>query len=159
MVNIREISVGSIVRVNLGRYGLLTCQVAEITATRIGVIVLEKILVTDLTRRFLIGKIHRFKHFRFEGVNADDMTLRHLGFVPADRKGWQLMYYYGDMKLLYRYDKTHHRGSFRYMSEYARTYVRLSCFYIHQLQNIMRFLTEDLEFEYQQEISDNGTQK
>ena len=87
------------------------------------------------------------------------MTLRHLGFVPADRKGWQLMYYYGDMKLLYRYDKTHHRGSFRYMSEYARTYVRLSCFHIHQLQNIMRFLTEDLEFEYQQEISDNGTQK
>lgn len=69
------------------------------------------------------------------------------------------MYYYGDMKLLYRYDKTHHRGSFRYMSEYARTYVRLSCFHIHQLQNIMRFLTEDLEFEYQQEISDNGTQK
>ena len=37
MVNIREISVGSIVRVNLGRYGLLTGQVAEITATRIGV--------------------------------------------------------------------------------------------------------------------------
>lgn len=154
MVNVREIPVGSFLRVNLGKDGLMLIQVAEVLRDKIGGIVLNKVLVPDRLD-YTVGKIHYFPLKQVEGIDIDVFNLLHLGFVTADKKGWQLMYYYGDMKLLYRYDKAHHRGSFRYMSEYVKTFIRLSCYQIHQLQNIMRYLTDDLEFEYQPNIKED----
>ena len=43
-MNIRELSVGSFVRVNLGRYGLLTGMVGEIGRRQMGVFIIEKTL-------------------------------------------------------------------------------------------------------------------
>lgn len=62
------------------------------------------------------------------------------------------MYWFGlDMKLLYRYDNKKMVGSFRFKTNYRKSYVRISCRYFHELQNIMRFLTGgELEFEYHQ---------
>lgn len=158
-VKIRELSLGSYVRINLGRFGMLTGMVGEITASRIGVFVIEKMLVPERASRFFtIGKQHRFKHHRVEGIDIDGFHLQRMDFVPADRTGWQLMYYYGDMKLLYRHDKNRRIASFRFMSDYTKNYTRINCNQIHQLQNIMRFLTNDLEFEYYQANKQkNGT--
>lgn len=148
-MTIRELSVGSYVQVNLGRYGLLTGMVGEINSRQLGIFVIEKILVPDFIRRFVVGKLHHFKLFRIEGILIDDFRLRHLGFLPADKSGWQLMYYFGDMILLYRYNKNRKIASFRFMSDFTKSYTRITCHFLHDLQTIMRFLTGgELEFEY-----------
>ena len=54
-MTIRELSVGSYVQVNLGRYGLLTGMVGEINSRQLGIFVIEKILVPDFIRRFVVG--------------------------------------------------------------------------------------------------------
>lgn len=106
-MNIRELSVGSFVRVNLGRYGFLTGMVGEIGRRQMGVFIIEKTLVPASLRRFTIGK------------------------------------------LLYRHNKAQNRASFRFMSDFTKTYTRISCYCVHELQTIMRFLTGgELEFEY-----------
>lgn len=148
-MNIRELSVGSYVQVNLGRYGLLTGMVGEINSRLIGIFIIEKILVPDCIRRFVIGKLHHFKLFRIEGIFIDNFHLMNLGFVPADKSGWQLMYSFGDMKLLYRYNISDRLASFRFMSDYVKGYTRITCIFVHELQSVIRFLTGgELEFEY-----------
>lgn len=148
-MNIRELSVGSYVQVNLGRYGLLTGMVGEITSLQLGIFIIEKTLVPERLSRFVVGKLHHFKLSRIEGIFIDDLSLRHLGFVPADKSGWQLMYYFGDMKLLHRYNKNRKSASFRFMSDFTKFYTRIFCHYLHELQTIMRFLTGgELEFDY-----------
>ena len=153
-MNIRELSVGSFVRVNLGRYGLLTGMVGENGRRQMGVFIIENTLVPDSLRRFTIGKLHHFKHSRIEGIAIDMFSLSRMDFVPADKTGWQLMYYFGDMKLLYRYNKNRKSVSFRFMSDFTKIYTRISCHYLHELQTIMRFLTGgELEFNYNPKIS------
>lgn len=148
-MNIRELSVGSYVQVNLGRYGLLTGMVGEINSRLIGIFIIEKILVPDCIRRFVIGKLHHFKLCRIEGIFIDNFHLMNLGFVPADKSGWQLMYSFGDMKLLYRYNISDRLASFRFMSDYVKGYTRITCIFVHELQSVIRFLTGgELEFEY-----------
>lgn len=148
-MNIHELSIGSYVMVNLGRYGLLTGMVGEITSRQLGIFIIEKTLVPERLSRFVVGKLHHFKLSRIEGIFIDDLSLRHLGFVPSDKTGWQLMYYFGDMKLLYRHNKAQNRASFRFMSDFTKTYTRISCYCVHELQTIMRFLTGgELEFDY-----------
>jgi hypothetical protein len=148
-MNVRELSVGSYVQVNLGRYGLLTGMVGEVNSRQLGIFIIEKTLVPPSIRRFVVGKLHHFKLFRIEGILIDDFRLRHLGFLPADKSGWQLMYYFGDMILLYRYNKNRKIASFRFMSDFTKSYTRITCHFLHDLQTIMRFLTGgELEFEY-----------
>ena len=153
-MNIHELSIGSYVMVNLGRYGLLTGMVGEITSRQLGIFIIEKTLVPDSLSRFVVGKLHHFKLSRIEGIFIDDLSLLHLDFVPSGKAGWQLMYYFGDMKLLYRYNKNCKSVSFRFMSDFTKIYTRISCHYLHQLQAIMRFLTGgELEFNYNPKIS------
>ena len=153
-MNIHELSIGSYVMVNLGRYGLLTGMVGEITSRQLGIFIIEKTLVPDSLCRFVVGKLHHFKLSRIEGIFIDDLSLLHLDFVPSGKAGWQLMYYFGDMKLLYRYNKNRKSASFRFMSDFTKTYTRISCHYLHELQAIMRFLTGgELEFNYNPKIS------
>lgn len=87
-----------------------------------------------------------------EGLLLTDSVLERIGFVDSDLKGWMKMYYFGDMRLYYRYsykDGYAHHASFRFKSVHTKGYVRISCQYVHQLQNIMRFLTGgELEFTY-----------
>jgi len=150
-MNIRELSVGSFVRVNLDRYGFLTGMVGEIGRRQLGVFIIEKTLVPASLRRFTIGKLHHFKHSRIEGIAIDMFSLSRMDFVPADKTGWQLMYYFGDMMLLYRHNKAQNRASFRFMSDFTKTYTRISCYCVHELQTIMRFLTGgELEFDYKE---------
>ena len=150
-MTIRELSVGSYVQVNLGRYGLLTGMVGEINSRQLRIFIIKKTLVPDNIRRFIVGKMHHFKLSRIEGIFIDDYSLRHFGFLPADKSGWQLMYYFGDMKLLYRHNKAQNRASFRFMSDFTKTYTRISCYCVHELQTIMRFLTGgELEFDYKE---------
>lgn len=148
-MNICELSIGSYVMVNLGRYGILTGMVGEITSRQLGIFIIEKTLVPDSLSRFVVGKLHHFKLSRIEGILIDDLSLRHLGFVSSDKACWQLIYYFGDMKLLYRHDKNRKASSFRFMSDFSKNYTRISCHFLHDLQTIMRFLTGgELEFDY-----------
>ena len=60
------------------------------------------------------------------------------------------MYYFGDMRLYYKYYKAGRFARFKFKPDFTqKTWVRIDCHYIHQLQNIMRFLTgSELEFDY-----------
>lgn len=87
-----------------------------------------------------------------EGLLLTDSVLERIGVVDSDLKGWMKMYYFGDMRLYYRCfskDGNARYASFRFKSAYTKSYVRISCQYAHELQNIMRFLTGgELEFTY-----------
>ena len=147
MVNIRELSVGSFVTVNVGiiRYFV---QVAEILRNnRVSVIWLEP---AHDSEDYIVGKIYVFPLEQVFGVSFSQTDMERFGFTESDEKGWQKVYWFGiDMKLLYRYDKRNMIGSFRFKTDYRKGYVRISCHQVHQLQNIMRFLTGgELEFEF-----------
>lgn len=147
MVNIRELAVGSIVTVKVGviRYFV---QVVEILRDdRISVIWLEAVYNHE---DYIIGKIYIFPLEQVHGISFSQVDMSRFGFTNSDEKGWQMVYWFGvDMKLLYRYDKQRMIGSFRFKTDYRKSYVRISCHLFHQLQNIMRFLTGgELEFEF-----------
>ena len=147
-VNIREIPVGNYVLVQADGQYLMTCQVVEILrGDRISSIILE---VSDKNAPYTIGQAYTFPLSEVFGMSIAEAPLRQLGFTDSDERGWRLVYWFGmDMKLLYRNDNHRQVASFRFKSTYRKTYVSISCLYVHQLQNIMRFLTGgELEFNY-----------
>ena len=146
-MKIREFSKGSIIIVKHESDLSSIAQVEEILCTKATVTILNN-LFDGFQTNFKPGTIHRIEYTNIRGLSISPVVLKEIGFVEADKKGWQLMYYYGDMKLLYRHDKRRNCASFRFMSDYQKAFVRISCHEIHQLQNIMRFLTDDLEFKY-----------
>lgn len=146
-MKIRELSKGSIIMIKHENDLSSIAQVEEILYTKATVTILNN-LFDGFQTNFKPGTIHRVDYSNIRGLSISPVILRDMEFVEADKKGWQLMYYYGDMKLLYRHDKRRNCASFRFMSDYQKTFVRISCHEIHQLQNIMRFLTDDLEFKY-----------
>ena len=146
-MKIRELSKGSIVIIKHENDLSSIAQVEEILFTKATITILDN-LFDGFQTNFKPGTIHRVEFGNIRGLTISSAILKHMEFVEADKKGWQLMYYYGDMKLLYRHDIRRGCASFRFMSDYNKTFVRISCHEIHQLQNIMRFLTEDLEFKY-----------
>lgn len=147
MINKRELSVGSYVEVQLS-YGWLICQVVEILRDdKVGAAVLYQ---SNSKGEYMIGKIEVFPLSSLNGIRCTWTPLRDFGFTDSDERGWKLVYWFGlDMKLLYRYDNKKMAGSFRFKSNFRKSYVHISCRYVHELQNIMRFLTGgELEFEY-----------
>lgn len=83
-----------------------------------------------------------------EGVEINEDSLQKIGFVWIEDRHRHLAYYFADMKLTYRYDKRNRISRFIF-TDFKKTYTRISCEYIHELQNIMRFLTgSELEFKY-----------
>ena len=149
MVNIKEISIGSFVEVLLSSANVLFCQVVEILRdNRVGVLILHKTL-SKVDMEYGIGTIAVFNHFRLYGVTVSARDLRQIGFTDSDERGWELVYWFGDMKLLYRLNRQRDVGSFRFKTPYRKSYTAISCRKIHELQNIMWFLTGgELEFEY-----------
>ena len=148
-MNIRELAFGNYVKYWLPEEKKeLVVQVTEIALNTI-----KGVVCCDLAVRpdpdYVVGRVQRFKMDNIGGIPVRDWILRRLDFVESDRKGWQLMYYYGDMIILYRHNNANRCASFRLMSDFTKSYTRISCRYIHQLQNIMRFLVDGLEFEYQ----------
>lgn len=87
-----------------------------------------------------------------KGIEINEDSLQKIGFVWNDDNRRHLVYYFADMKLTYRYDKRNRMSRFIFKSDFKKTYTRISCEYIHELQNIMRFLTgSELEFKIQQQ--------
>lgn len=147
-MNISELSVGSYILVTLGRYGSLIAQVVEIGRKQLGVMAVRHSHF-DSPVTFTIGKIYHFKHSRIIGFDINSYMLVHFGFIPANKKGWSMVYYFGDMMLLYRFDKKKMQTTFRFMSPFSKKYTNIDCHYIHNLQSIMRFLTGgELVFEF-----------
>lgn len=158
MDNIRELSIGSIIMVRHENNLFSIAQIEELLQTKATVTILENNFDGFVTN-FKPGTVHRVEYDNICGLAIRDMILRDVGFVEADKNGWQLMFYYGDMKLLYRHDKRRGCASFRFMSDFQKIFVRISCHTLHQLQNIMRFLTDGLEFKYNPITADNETKK
>ena len=157
MINVRELSIGSLVMV----IHELNCQsiaeIAELHKESATVVIRENIF-DGVPTNFKPGSEHEVKYEHISGLRIRDFILQNIGFVISDKKGWQRMFYYGDMKLLYRHDNKRNYASFRFMSDCQKTFVRISCGYVHRLQNIMRFLTEDMEFKYKN-TAEYGTDK
>ena len=149
MINIREIPVGSYVQVWGDNQNWNTCQVVEILRdNQFSVVMID---VWEGSSLYIIGKIYTFPITKLAGICFTHTPLRELVFTEADAAmGWPLVYWFGvDMKLLYRHNKQKQVASFRFKTDYRKQYISVSCKYIHELQNIMRFLTGgELEFEY-----------
>ena len=148
MMNVREIPIGSFVGVYSSPTNLMTCMVVELLRdNRVSVIVYHQ---TQDDGQYTTGKIHTFPLSQLEGICCTCSTLKNFGFTDSNEKGWKLVYWFGvDMKLLYRPTNKQNLASFRFKSDFRKSYVRISCIYIHELQNIMRFLTGgEMEFEY-----------
>lgn len=148
MINIRELSIGSYVQVWGDNQNWNTCQVVEILrGDRVSVVMVH---VWDGSTSYMIGKIYTFPISKVAGICITPTPLKEIGFTDSDERGWVLTYWFGiDMKLLYRHNNHKQVASFRFKTDYRKQYVSISCRYIHELQNIMRFLTGgELEFEY-----------
>ena len=146
-ININELSLGSYV-LCFDAQDMAVCHVIEITRDgRIGAKILR---TTEFGKRLDVGHTETFPADNVHGLSCRDGNLKSLGFVNSDERGWKLVYWHGeDMKLFYRYDNQKRVSSFRFKARHRKSYVRISCRYIHELQNIMRFLTGgELEFEY-----------
>lgn len=154
MINIRELSVGSYVQVWGDNQNWNTCLVIEILRDdKISVVMID---VWDGSSLYVIGKIYTFPITKVGGICITNTPLKELGFTEADERGWTLVYWFGiDIKLLYRHNKHKQSASFRFKTAFRKQYVSISCRYVHELQNIMRFLTGgELEFDYR-EIREN----
>lgn len=150
MMNKKEIPVGNYVYVYGSTTNLMTCQVVEILRSdTVGVLVVGQ---TQDDGKYVTGKIYSFPLSKLEGISCIWFLLREFGFTDSDEKGWNLVYWFGtDMKLLYREDYKKEVAYFRFKSSFRKSYIRISCKYVHELQNIMRFLTGgELEFVYHQ---------
>jgi len=152
-ININELSLGCYV-LCFDEQDMALCQVIEITRdARIGAKILR---TTEFGKRLEVGHTEMFSVENVHGLSCRGGNLKSLGFVASDERGWELVYWFGtDMKLLYHRDKRKQTASFRFKTDYRKHYVSISCRYVHELQNIMRFLTGgELEFDYR-EIREN----
>lgn len=145
-MNKKELSIGSIIRAYDPYLGLvLPHEVKELLDEGCN---LQCLIPAIRTK----GEVTSYDEVSGLLINGDVLTK--LGFVVADEKGWKLMYYFGDMRLYYRYSYKNgyaSHASFRFKpAYYSKSYVRVSCQYVHELQSIMRFLTGgEMEFTYQ----------
>lgn len=139
-MNKSELSLGSLVVVDTDGVESAPCEVVE----------LKKYMLSIRQG----GSCRFVSYDSVKGFPVTGDTLRHLGFTDSDLKGWKLVYYFGDMRLYYRYyykDGYAAHASFRFTTPYRKSYVHISCQYVHELQNIMTFLTGgELEFKYKE---------
>lgn len=148
MINKKVLPVGSYVAVYGSSVNLMVCQVIEVLRNdTVRVVIFGQ---TQDDGRYKTGKIYPFPLASLEGISCLWFHLSEFGFTDSDEKGWNLVYWFGtDMKLLYRADYKKEIAYFRFKNIHRKSYVRISCRYIHELQNIMCFLTGgELEFEY-----------
>ncbi len=158
MINVKELSKESLVMVEHERSMFSFASIDEILETSAKVTILENNF-DGIPTNFKPGTKHYVEYGQIHGIAIHPWILQKIGFVDADKKGWELMYYYGGMKLLYRLNKAKSYPSFRFMSDYKKSYIDISCGEVHRLQNIMRFLTEDLEFKYDSNYGHNRTEQ
>lgn len=146
MRNIRELSIGSIVWVAQpdGREWL--CEVIAIYEK----VVKVRVLHSSTGEQSVIGREEAFPNGRINALAIMEHNLKEIGFIESDERSWKLMYYFGDMRLYWKYDKKKRYSTFKFKPDFTqKQWVRIECAYVHSLQNIMRFLTGgELEFTY-----------
>lgn len=152
MRNIRELSIGSFVNFFQPNGVEVFCEVTQIRQHIIGVKVVD-IRCNDVgedATDVRIGKEILMPIGRVNGLFIVDFILKRFGFIESDEKSWTLMYYFGDMRLYYKFNKKLRCARFKFKPDFTqKTCVRIDCVFVHQLQNIMRFLTgSELEFKY-----------
>lgn len=151
-MNIRELSIGSLVCFFDPDGTQYMCEVTEINV-KVGLRILDKLyndINSEPERKQKKGDIIKIPNGRINGIPIYENFLRMLDFIESDEKSWSVMYYFGDMRLYYKYYKSGRFARFKFKPDFTqKTWVRIDCHYIHQLQNIMRFLTGgELEFKY-----------
>ena len=150
MRHIRELSIGSIVWVARPDCREWLCEVCGIQEKTVKV----RVLHSSTGEPSVIGTEHCFP---VGCINAHEVMihiLRNIGFIESDERSWKLMYYFGDMRLYWKYDVRKRYSTFKFKPDFTdKRWIRIECRYIHQLQNVMRFLTGgELEFKYNKEI-------
>ena len=140
MNNIRKLSIGSIVLMQEQNRIIRHFEVTQVSSN--GEVELQE----------LFGEHKRFctDIKNIEGAFLHAEILKKIGFIESDEKAWQLMYYFGDMRVYFKFDKRLRHSRFKFKPEFTqKQWVRIDCLFVHQLQNVMRFLTGgELEFEY-----------
>ena len=158
MRNIRELSIGSIVSFFEPDATEYICRVLAPTEGLTSVVIID-IVKNDIGSEpeFKIGAKKRLPKGRINGVFIEEKVLRKIGFIEPDERAWKLMYYFGDMRLYYKYDKKIRAARFKFKPDFTqKRWVRIDCLTVHHLQNIMRFLTGgELEFEYKRNVESN----
>ena len=148
MIDKTETPIGSIIKARLTEGHYLICEVVETYASSCMAMVVECRPSGEHDDK-IIGTLPRLEYDVCHGVECDSESLSRIGFVESDEKGWLLVYYFGDMKLLYRHDRSKGFARFRFKSSYSTRYVGFSCYFIHELQNMIHFLTGgELKFSY-----------
>lgn len=152
MRNIRELSIGSLVSFFQPDGTQYICEVTEINV-KVGLRILDRLrndINSEPEQTLKIGDSIKLPNGRINGIPIYENILRMLDFIESDEKSWSVMYYFGDMRLYYKYYKAGRFARFKFKPDFTqKTWVRIDCHYLHQLQNIMRFLTGgELEFKY-----------
>lgn len=152
MRNIRELSIGSLVSFFQPDGTQYICEVTEINV-KVGLRILDRLrndINAEPEQTLKIGDSIKLPNGRINGIPIYENILRMLDFIESDEKSWSVMYYFGDMRLYYKYYKAGRFARFKFKPDFTqKTWVRIDCHYLHQLQNIMRFLTGgELEFKY-----------
>ena len=145
-MNKKELSIGSVV------YNVqmkLNVEIVELHEHK-------AIVAGNITSgRYVTPFKKEFDYDKIEGVEINHDSLQKIGFVWIDDRRTRLVYYFRDMELTYRYDKRSMIARFHFKSQFTKSYTRISCNYIHELQSIMQFLTgSELEFKYNEKIND-----
>lgn len=136
-MNKKELTIGSIV------YDVEGDEIREVVELRDSFAIFRDKNDADL--------IHARDYDLLGGVPIIEQSLLNIGFVWIDDSRKHLVFHFGDMRLSYRFDKRCRIARFIFKSDFQKSYVRISCHYIHELQNIMRFLTgSELEFKYKE---------
>ena len=146
-MNKRQLTIGSLVGLtNIDMNdGVLICEVITLLPDEAQLKVLL-VLAKDYDK-IREGQIVRVPYTEIAALPLNEILCPVIGFVESDQRGWQFKYYFGDMDLLARCDSNKRLTYLRYKSRYSKTYLRISCMFVHELQNIMRFLTGgELEF-------------
>lgn len=135
-MNIRELSLGSLVIVEIDGIEHGPCEVVKLNSDTLNALWGDNLLSVN--------------HDKVSGLPITGDVLRHLGFIKSDERAWKLVYYFGDMRLYWKYDKRKHYSTFKFQPDFTqKRWTRIECAYIHSLQNIMMFLTGgELEFFY-----------
>lgn len=152
MLNKKETPIGSIIRCHLSDKVHAICEVIETYESGCKCRIVDICPGSESDGKML-GTEPTIEYECCMGVICCLDNMRHVGFISSDERGWRLMYYFGDMKLLYRYDNRSHLARFRFKPSGVRRYVSISCRYVHELQNIMKFLTGcEMEFTWSMEL-------
>lgn len=146
MRNIRELSIGSIVWVSQPDAREWLCQVVGIYEKMVKV----KVLHSSTGEPSIIGTEYDYPIGRINALDIMEHTLKDVGFIESDERAWKLMYYFGDMRLYWKYNSKLRYSTFKFKADFTeKRWVRIDCKYMHALQNIMRFLTGgEMEFNY-----------